>query len=357
MAPSAPAAAPVPTGEHRLYALLRDIREDLLGLKRTVANMSKASATDAAVAAALDNQVQSSQTNQSSPSIDDRLAQARRALDSNDELADHWSAEVTHVANLWDSAKTAWRSRQITADESMQKLDDMIDTIENVTVPPRVRYILEQLRVGGAMDFNAEFKDEITSEATRTRMLTSLNNHPITVPGIVDVAAGIIIKASPHAWRRAASWLGILLVMAAAFAAAATTAHWVDTLQIGKVPAGAADHTYVLAVASAYAGAIFHVLISMLKQYRSASAAPNRTFTALGNFTIWVNVHETYLMLYALAIPIAAYALILTTGTINLVTVFFLGYSIDSVLDVLLNRFDTAAKKQTELVTDVFQKS
>lgn len=339
-------AAPI---DARLYSLLRDARQEAVRIRAAVAGAGSGTPGSAD---RLSTPVPTAMLASVTTRIEQRLADARQALDRDDRLADRWSDAVQRISDLWDDARDTLgtvQNGQPSTEALLSRLDAMIVAIGVITIPPRAIDSLRALKVGGVMDFHKEFSDEIPTEAARTRILSWINDHPLTVPGVVDVQTGTIVKASPLWWRRALSWVGICLIMAAALLAATTSRHWIDALAVGKVPQRVADHSYLLAIAFAYAGAVLHVLVSAMKQYRDA-AARNGGFTALGNFTLWVHIHEGYLMLYALAIPVAGYTLILATGRINLVTLFFLGYSIDSILDVLLTRFDMAAKKRTELV-------
>lgn len=95
---------------------------------------------------------------------------------------------------------------------------------------------------------------------------------------------------------------------------------------------------------------MLHIAIAALKQLRHSAAGDDQRFTAIGNFTVWVHINEMYLMMYALAIPAVAYTVILSTGRIDNLTMAFVGFSIDSLLDVVLARFDKFSAGRTEAI-------
>ena len=231
-------------------------------------------------------------------------------------------------------------------------LDQLVLEIGYVTVPPRASDNLRTMRPGTIMDFDAEFMDEIPSSENRAKILTWMNAHPKSLLGVADVEHQKIMAASPYRWRRVLSWLLIALVVVVVLVAAWFTHGWLDALGIANAPKGVSDRDYFFAVIASYAGAVAHTLVAALKQRQRTSSGSEPAFTALGNFAIWVHVNETYLMVYAFVIPAAAYAVMLLNGSVALATAFLVGYSIDSVLEVLLTRFDKFTSARTEIVAN-----
>jgi len=345
----APASAQITSRQRRLYAVLRQAREELVRIRTVLAAAQAAGRASETIVSTVGTLM-----DREGPVVTGLLADASALLAGDDELADRYSDSITRIDNAWDDLRSgwaAWQAGQTTADVFVGDFDAIIYEIGIITVPPRLQENLQVLRVGNVMNFHHEFQDEIPTEAARVRILTWLNEHPVSVPGIVSVAAGTITKASPNRVRQAASWLGVALVAVLAMFVAVRAPHWVGQVPFGRPPAGTTGSEYLVATLAAYGGALLHILIAAVKQHRNAAASAQPAFTALGNFNLWVHVNEVYLMIYTLVIPIMVYVLVLSTGKISLWTLFFLGYSIDSVLDVVLTRFDVVAKAQTEIVT------
>jgi hypothetical protein len=269
------------------------------------------------------------------------------------QLASDYADAVEQIRELWESFKFKWprsSSPELQHEALAEVLDKLILEIGFVTVPPRANENLKTMRPGTIMDFDAEFKDEVPSADSRAAILSWMNSHPSALVGVADVDKKKIMAASPYAWRRALSWLLILGVGSLVLVGAANTHWWLDRFSFARAPAKATNQDYVAVVLAAYAGALAHTLIAALKQRQRADTQNGPTFTALGNVALWVHVNEAYLVIYAFAIPAAAFAVVLLNGSVDLIVALLVGYSIDSVLEVLLGRFDKFVAGRTELV-------
>jgi len=332
----------------RLLSILQDIREDLV---RISATLERYEAARAAAPPELWTDVKSL-VEAEIDAIERRLARVTSLIEEHDDLAEVNSYAVTRIENLWADITQVWKSMSNTQPQLAmvrRDIDQCVLEIAYLTVPERADRVLKSLRVGGTMNFHQEFLSEIPSERARTTLLKWLNTHPRLVRGVVDVPSGSVIKASGSASRRAQSWLMVLAVMTVALVSAGFAPELLGLTEVGKVPPGSGTD-YVWAVLFAYAGAVAHVGIAAMKQLRRSGADDDQRFTAIGNFAIWVHINEMYLVMYALAIPVVAYAVILSTGQIDNFTMAFVGFSIDSLLDVVLSRFDKATAGRTETI-------
>lgn len=286
--------------------------------------------------------------------ITDRLNAAEQLLAEDAQLAEDHADAIARIWNSWEDLLESWESRSAKGLDTqlfIRYLDAIIVKLGVLTVPARINKTLRLLRVGAAMNFHAEFKELLPSPEIRAEVLNWIQEHPVSVCGVVNATTGTIVKASPKAYRRALSCFSIFATAVGVCAVAAFSSRWLDELHVGTVPLNVTDHDYIWAIVFSYAGALFHVVVASLKQQKGTAPA-NRDFAAIGNLAIWIHVHESYLFWYTLVIPIAVYSLILATGQIMLPTLFFLGYSIDSVLDVFLDRFDSFSRRPTEIITN-----
>ena len=337
--------------ESRLRSTLRDIREELVRIDTALDRYATAGdAERTALWRDLKPVVDAEASG-----VDDRLAKLAALLARDDGLADGYSDAVTRIENLWGDVKRAWHSvtgknSTVSVVPMRRDIDRCVLEIGYLTVPPRTNENLDALRVGAAMNFHDEFADEIPSMQARTAILKWLNSHPRLVRGVVDPSTGVIIKASGRPMRRIQSWLIVLGVVALALVASGFAPSLLKAIGVGKLPAHGTGTQYVWGILAAYAGSVCHIGIAALKQLRRSTATDDQRFTAIGNFTIWVHVNEMYLTVYALAIPIVAYVVILTTGSIDNLTLFFVGFSIDSLLDTVLARFDKVSAGRTEAI-------
>ena len=332
----------------RLRATLREIREELVRIDSHLSRYADATDNErqavwSSVKTVIDSDI---------ADVDRRLAQVDALLESHDRLANAHSDAITRIDHLWRDITDAWRSTPDTppsVSALRRDLDRCVLEIAYLTLPDRLNTHLRSVRVGAAIDFHDEFADEIPNPATRERLLEWLHRHPRLVDGVVDPPSGTIMRASRRPARRAASWAMVLAVIVTAVGSAGFAPTLLPLIGVGTIPQ-ADGAAYVWAMVFAYTGAVLHIGIAALKQHRRAQAGVDQRFTALGNFTIWVHINEMTLMLYALAIPVVAYVVMLSTGRIDNVTMAFVGFSIDSLLDVVLTRFDNVATQRVKAV-------
>jgi hypothetical protein len=345
MAPS-PAPAPVLSSASggnsvaRLLSVLRELREEFVRLGSCV---NAYTAADGSAERANRRATLERIFNREAAGITGLFDRAHQILDRNDELANTHSDALDRMRNGWDDLRDVWPqpNGDLRDAELAKMIRQLVLEIGYVTVPPRANENLKTMRPGSVMNFKNEFEDEIPSSEDRNKILSWINEHPLTLSGIADVQHEKIMAASSSALRRAVSWMLLASVVGLMLVASAFTHGWLDRLGLPSVPTKATDTDYLLAIAAAYVGAIGHVLIAAIKQrQRATSTGKDNTFTALGNAALWVHVNESYLIVYAIAIPVAAYAVMLIAGSVSLLTPFLVGYSIDSVLEILLSRFD-----------------
>ena len=233
--------------------------------------------------------------------------------------------------------------------ELLEGLRACVMEIAFLTVPPRANQNIASLRVGGRMNFYDEFKEELPDKDMQTRILDWMSRHPKSVEGVIDLAGGTIVRADPRPWRRALSVFMVLALGTLFELAAGQSGHWQSWLDLPVRPELRGGE-FVRGVGIAYAGALLHIAIAALKQQRVASASGARTFTALGNVLIWIHVNESALLFYTLVVPVTAVVFIVLQGKLVVGSLFFVGYTIDSLLDTFVERFEKVAPRQTEVV-------
>jgi hypothetical protein len=328
--------------QQQLFGALRRAREEVAVIRTAVATQNGIDPIATAF-------------NENSALVEENLRQAADLAGRYPALDDRWSDHVARVRNLWNAVQNSWtatRGGRVTADLFAAVIDRMVRQIEVITVPSRLTEELRELSVGDVLLVHTAFADEMPDAAMRIDVLSDVQTRFRSLPGVIDLAAGTVIRAADSVWWRRASSLMLACVMAAVVAIASVTSRWIDAVGLPS-PASVTDRQYAGAVVAAYAGAVAHLLVAAMKQQRGAAAAPGRTFVAIGNWVMWIHVHQTYLLLNVLAIPVVAYVSVIGAGTSGPGTLFLLGYSIDSVLDVLLTKFETATKKQSDLVAQV----
>ena len=96
------------------------------------------------------------------------------------------------------------------------------------------------------------------------------------------------------------------------------------------------------------AGGVAHIAVQVLKQGRVEGAA---TFTAIEEWALWMHVKELSILAGIVTLWVGFIGLAVTMSHIDWLTAFAVGYSIDSVADLYLQRFQSAASAAVKSLT------
>lgn len=337
---------------------LRILREELQNIRAAIAALLPAAEgpgcgpVDRAKASAALRAVMERQGSQ----VADCLARVHERLFADASVHSDFGDAVARIANAWDDAYAAWTQAPAEISHAAaavmeRHLAHAVLEIGYVTVPPRLAENLRVHRVGQKMSFHDVFRDEHDEEQRKT-LLKWLADNPLAVPGIVDVQTGMITRASPSLSRRVAS-----VVLLGGAAAVATTLIAVLLPRVDGLPPtaeGLSSSRWAWLVGMAYAGAGLHVLIAGLKSARRVAGSEP---AAIGSWVLWAHVREAYLLSSVLAIALVAVAAVLTLGSAQTtaVTLLAVGYSTDSLVDLVLPRFDNAMTRRTEVIATAFK--
>lgn len=265
--------------------------------------------------------------------------------------------EVEFVRNAWAEAREAWQAlsehhddqptRTAPLDELDDRLAKMVRKIGFLTIPARVAEFVSRERTGGAFHFHAAFEDELPRYEDRVALLEYLNESPGGLYGIVDVKRGIVWAVARNSWRRSRGYIAFVVILAIGALAAAFSRDIAGALGLaGTVPEAAAVlRTYVLIAL----GMLGHILLDLYKQGRHED--PDSP-TALEDLILWGHVQEKQVILTAFSVWIGTALLVGFMSPIEPATAIFAGYSLDSVLDALLLRFEATASMRGKDLTD-----
>jgi hypothetical protein len=351
----APVVSPEPAF-HRLVALLRDVRVEAQNLQASLQEIKrKAALTDRQVraqevAAAL--QDAQSIFAYSRGQIDARLAAVRALLDQSPDLYDLSGDEVAQIEDLWQRITLAWPDPARPVDQviaAVAAIESLLESILYhvgiVAIPPRVNQHLAQLRVGQTLDFHEAFRDELPDQKQRMEILRYLSAHPRSVDGLVDVERGVIYRVSPSAWRRRASLLMIALALAGGVLVVYLYANLGDWLGLSGWPATPGALGKLLAgYLFIVIGAAVHLGVDALKESR---ARPAGGITALDEGLLWLHVKELPITMGVLSLWVGIIGLALWQPDVPWQTAFFVGYSLDSFVDLFLQRFTRTVTART----------
>ena len=287
--------------------------------------------------------------------IKNRLESIHSLLKAEPCIYDYNGDEIAIIKNLWDKCSlelSAIRKKkdecslisQITAAHSL--LDEIIFHAGLITIPSRASQHLETLMTGQPLDFHETFKDELPQKKDRSKILQYLSSHPGSIDGIVVPEKGVIYKASRKRSRICQS----LLVIAGTILLGAVVCYFTGDIT-GWLGISLPVHTAGKSIFTAYLfiilGALFHIGIDALKQVRSGE----KEFLAIEKGFLWVQVKEGPILMSIFSLWLGLLLLIFYTTNLDWKVAFFVGYSIDSVVDLFLKRFSASASASLEAFT------
>jgi hypothetical protein len=349
----------VAEGSLRLAALVRDIRAEAQNLDQILGDVERIAALEAPDVRLAEAQAWVDATGSLAAddirAIESRLEAVRDLFSIHPVLYDRAGDEVVHIENAWRRAAVERIQERPEAPDEVATLlsraragRDALATIVYhaalLTIPPRLNAHLRSLRPGAALDFHRNFIDELPDAEDRDRLLRYLGDHPLSIEGVVDPSSGLIYKTSASRLRRAWSFGGIVLLALLGGGLVFALTHiepWFDRddWPVAETRTSELLATYLLV----FVGAFAHLLVDALKRSRRGASPA----MALGDMLVWVHVREIQISIAVLSLWVGVVGLALSSDDIGWALAFFVGYSIDSVVDIFLARFETLVGERT----------
>jgi hypothetical protein len=367
----------------RMLGMLREIRAEVQNLDQVLEEIIESESIETTTTRAEDilatlrgrQSVYDANANQ----IGTRLGELRQVLGETSTLYDRYGDEITYIENYWERTTFDWpRQDQVeqevlraaqeevstnepasmtpeelrlaVADEVIRRvhrvrgyLNRMVYHAALLTIPGRLNQHLEQVRIGQTLDFNATFKDEVASAEDRRKILEYLNARPNAVQnGIIDVEHAVVYHASPSMARRRQSYIYILLAVVVGGLLSLLVAELGAILDIPDWPIAAGQGIETLVgYGFTMLGGLVHLGVDAVKQARSSARG---SFLALEDWFVWVHIHEVGIIVGVVSLWIGFIGLLFLNSPAEPVswqTSFLVGYSIDSFIDLFLQRFNT----------------
>ena len=165
------------------------------------------------------------------------------------------------------------------------------------------------------------------------------------VIGAVDAIQGLVYRVGTTAEQ----WISVAWILAAAIAM------WILCLGVLAVyavfinPAWSVPGAQILVFfVATLGGAVFHVAVDILKEARSETKT--RDIQAISDLLLWTHIKMFPIISSIAILGIGFLTLAIVTPGIGAETYFVAGYSIDSLGDLFLDRFDSVMKAKTGLL-------
>lgn len=298
------------------------------------------------------------------PRIRDAFEEISRLFNLDWNLRMGQGDRVARMLNSWLLADLAWKHAAAVGRATNSSADDIvraagkvrepiqhaIDEAILLTIPWRVRDALDAMRVGQTMDFEAAFRDVLTPEQI-TRVIKYLRDAPLNLENGIVLPDGKVRRVAQTAYRRRLSFL-VLTIPLFALGALMLAMNLVVPTEPAK------QRELATAMILVFAGAAAHLVVDGLKQWRSTKEAD---MPFLSDWGLWVHANESKLLVGMVTILVgfaglAYFTDALAAGTkIDSLTAFVTGYSVDTFVDLFLQRFTTGVTEASAALKTRFE--
>jgi len=338
------------------FGLLREIRTDAQYLQNLFEEtIGLAAKLDAAGRAALVDRVLGDRMQARINYPISRNLESFQLLFATDNVQRDWGSDSIEsirlnwlqVIDLWPNAALTYDEQRQAIDQAQVCLDQIIYQCASLTLSPRVYDTLKNLRVGQPLDWDFAFGSELPRNVEmRKRLLLELAQEGgVLGSAVVDVEQGVIYKVADSRAKQRGSTYKLVAFVVLCGAIVPLILVWTRTLT-NQLPLSWAElpRLYLTFVA-VFLGAGAHFAIDALKASR-AKTRPN--FQALNDWILWI--HVCYIsILWGLGWVLLGFILLtVAMPKLELLSAFFAGYSIDSITELFLARFETTVKTKTQ---------
>ncbi|MBU7021417.1 MAG: hypothetical protein HXS41_10210 [Theionarchaea archaeon] len=348
--------------EERLHGFLRDIRVDAQYFQASLIETRKTKISDGKqeVNRLIDHN--DGIFGRAQTRIMERLTSINRLMNENSELYDTDGDGVSHIGFLWYQISTGWsllkkKDEQLNEyeifgriDELTQLLSELIYHSDLITIPNRVNQHLRTVRPGSPLDFREAFKDEMPKDESGVlqcslKILQYIHAHPGSVWGVVDTENGLIFKVDPSRWRRLCSYIVIVAALVGGTYGICKGVPFLGSYLELENWSEFSDKDLLTACLFVIFGGIAHIGIDALKQIRTSG---EHTFKVLEDLISWIHIKEGPILVGIFTLFLGVLIFVSLFEKIDWKAAFFVGYSIDSVIDLYFQRFTTSSSKYTD---------
>ncbi len=224
---------------------------------------------------------------------------------------------------------------------------ELIKQGEIITFPDLVNQQLTDLHTGAYLDFFATFKNDFDTPERLKDVWSYLQGHATRINGVL-VEPGLIYRASASHMRRMLSILYIIGVVGAG-ALFLLLFHYLAILPNDKGLQDAGKlHDLFLGYGAILMGGLAHGFVEIYKQY---GRDRERTIVLLDNTWLWLHIKEINIVSGIALIWIGYLFYYYVSQGSDWQAAFFVGYSIDSFMEIFLLRFTGITSQRLQEAT------
>jgi hypothetical protein len=291
--------------------------------------------------------------------IDSQLIEADRM--ARDDPAFDVRDQVTLIADTWRRAQGSWPSiKELTVaeptaavarglTEATTYVDEVRFLTARLTVPSQVLQYLLELNPGNSTSIRDIIVEEVPDTAMQDRIIRYLKTAHISLPGYVDADAGTIERygnGRSSLLRLAALASGIVII-----GCIVLPLFWAK-LPLPFVATQAQVDAFAQILLGVWTGAAGHFVVDVVK---TRSGKRPEELSSGQDFMNFLSRKEVAIYVSFLALVLVALGTTAIGPTLGFGGAFFVGYSADSMLDIVLKRFDKTLSAETAKVTAVLE--
>ncbi len=270
---------------------------------------------------------------------------------SNPAIHSQSGEKITEIENIWEWVEEIFPELEKPGTNIIPVLEQCISHLCNiiyecglVTIPPRVKEHLNTVRPGYPLFFHKTFEDELCTRDQSDTILKYLADHAGYINGIVDVENGVIYKADEKNNRK---WSYLRISGAVLAGCVITSIVLLIMKNSGQFP-GLSVFSDMWQIPILYSvlifGGIMHIIIDAFKEMKSESCS----LKAVEDWLLWIHIKEAQILKGIVLICIGFVFLTLTfPNDMTYVTAFVAGYSIDSLGDLFVGKFEAVMTEKS----------
>jgi hypothetical protein len=239
-------------------------------------------------------------------------------------------------------------------------LSDIVYQCSFKSIPERLMQHLKTVANGQALDFYETFKDEVCSEEQAKKIIEFLANHPNSLQcdqkthkgskgalcGVIDPALGLVYKIGTADQIRMSA-IKILFWSIVALIGSYLILNFYKSSAISSMGENTSFGNISALFIVMLGGAAAHIAIGMLKETRSAK--PQQRL-AIDDLMLWIHIKESSMISGLMILVLGFLIMMVTYPSIKTEVIFVAGYSIDSLGDLFIARFETTMNAKGEVL-------
>jgi hypothetical protein len=278
---------------------------------------------------------------------------------------DEWIAGVAiDIELIWQKIENAWRLDATKPTEAIatmkscaQYLDELVFICMQRRLAPEINDVLANVETGHQLDLDFVFGADFPQDAEKRKrlILEVAQERDVLDSALVDASQGVVYRlaSAGQRWKSYLATPALLLAMVIILGLLPLVKH-----VYSDWPFDAGKRTLLIAGYLLWmVGTFVHGLIEALRQIRSSTVP---AFAAIDNWSIWLQIKQKAIFMGTLWVSLGFLLVAFLWKDLNLSdwrTLLLAGYSSDSLTELFVQRFESAASKVKDQIQGATSKT